>query len=125
MQFNILIVDDVLENIQVAMNILKEDGYDFSYAKNGKDALNLLKIKHFDLILMDVMMPDMDGFEVSRKIQEDPRLMDIPIIFLTAKADIDSLAKGFKSGGVDYITKPYSPRRVACTHQNTSRTLSS
>ncbi len=104
---NILIVDDVLENIQVAMNILKEDSYNFSYAKNGEDALNLLKDNNFDLILLDVMMPGIDGYEVCRRLQRDPLLSDIPIIFLTAKADIDSMTKGFKVGGVDYITKPF------------------
>ncbi len=106
-KFKILIVDDVIDNIQVAMNILKEDGYDFSYAKSGHDALVLARKNHFDLILLDVMMPGIDGYEVAKELKEDPRLMDIPIIFVTAKADIDSLAKGFQVGGVDYITKPF------------------
>ncbi len=105
--YNILIVDDVLDNIQVAMNILKEDGYDFSYAKNGENALTLLKENNFDLILLDIMMPGIDGYEVCKRMQNDPRLCDIPVIFLTAKADTDSMAKGFEVGGVDYITKPF------------------
>ena len=107
MDYNILIVDDVLDNIQVAMNILKEDSYNFSYAKNGEDALKLLDSSNFDLVLLDVMMPGIDGYEVCRRMHDDPRLLDIPVIFLTAKSDSDSIAKGFKVGGLDYIVKPF------------------
>lgn len=107
MSSNVLIVDDVLDNIQVAMNILKEDNYNFSYAKNGEDALKLLRESSFDLVLLDIMMPGIDGYEVCRRMKADPILLDIPVIFLTAKADIDSMTKGFKTGGVDYITKPF------------------
>ena len=107
MSSNILIVDDVLENIQVAMSILKEDSYNFSFAYNGEKALDLLKNSSFDLILLDIMMPGIDGYEVCRRIKNDPQLLDIPVIFLTAKADIDSMAEGFEVGGIDYITKPF------------------
>ena len=103
----ILIVDDVVDNIQVAMNILKEDNYEFSYALNGTDALNLLKNTTFDLVLLDIMMPGIDGYEVCRRMKEDPLLLDIPVIFLTAKVDIDSISTAFEAGGVDYITKPF------------------
>ena len=103
----ILIVDDVLDNIQVAMNILKEDKYDFSYAKNGETALSLLHENKFDLILLDIMMPGIDGYEVCKRIKQDPLYSDIPIIFLTAKADTDSMSKGFEVGGIDYIAKPF------------------
>ena len=105
--YNVLIVDDVVENIQVAMNILKEESYNFSFAKKGEDALHLLKNNNFDLILLDIMMPGIDGYEVCKRIQNDPRLSDIPIIFLSAKADIDSITKAFEVGGVDYIIKPF------------------
>ena len=110
--YHILIVDDILDNIKVAMNILKEDNYNFSYAKSGEDALELLKINSFDLILLDIMMPGIDGYEVCTEIQKDPLLCDIPIIFLTAKTDTDSMAKGFKVGGIDYITKPFHPEEL-------------
>jgi len=110
--YSILIVDDVLENIQVAMNILEENDYEFAYAKSGEEALKILANNTFTLILLDIMMPGIDGFEVCKKIKEDPRLMDIPVIFLTAKADIDSLKKGFEVGGVDYITKPFHPEEL-------------
>jgi putative two-component system response regulator len=105
--YKILIVDDVLENIQVAMSILKEDGYNFSYAQDGKKALELMYSDEFDLVLLDVMMPIMDGYETCRLLKKDPRLQDIPVIFLTARADMDSMTKGFDVGGVDYITKPF------------------
>ncbi len=103
----ILIVDDVAENIQVAMNILKEESYEFSFAKNGEDALHLLRENNFDLVLLDIMMPGIDGYEVCRQMKNDPLLLDIPVIFLTAKADIDSMTQGFAVGGLDYITKPF------------------
>ena len=105
--FNILIVDDVIENIQVAMNILKEDNYNFSYAKNGEDALSLCKENDFDLILLDIMMPGIDGYEVCKRLKADLNYSDVPIIFLTAKVDTDSMAHGFEVGAVDYILKPF------------------
>ena len=105
--YNVLIVDDVSDNIKVAMNILKENNYNFSFALNGKQALEIVKTKEFDLILLDIMMPQMNGFEVCKLLKSDPQTHDIPIIFLTAKADIDSLNEGFKVGAVDYITKPF------------------
>lgn len=105
--YNILIVDDVVENIQVAMNILKEDGYDFSFARSGEEAMELFKEIHYDLVLLDIMMPGMDGYEVAQRMQKDPKLSDIPIIFLTAKSDIDSMTRGFEVGGLDYIKKPF------------------
>lgn len=106
---HILIVDDIVDNIQVAMNILKEDHYDFSFATHGTEAMALIKqgAVEFDLVLLDIMMPGMDGFEVCRKIKENPQYQDIPVIFLTAKVDVDSISKGFSLGGVDYISKPF------------------
>ncbi len=117
----ILIVDDVVENIQVAMSILKEGNYEFSYAQNGKDALHLLKDNAFDLILLDIMMPGIDGYQVCQEIKKDPLLEDIPVIFLTAKVDIDSMSHAFDVGGVDYITKPFHPDELLArvrTHIN-------
>ncbi|MEJ2414524.1 MAG: response regulator [Sulfurimonas sp.] len=105
--YNILIVDDISDNIKVAMNLLKENNYNFSFALSGKEALKILKIKSFDLILLDIMMPEMNGFEVCKILKENPKTADIPVIFLTAKADIDSISKGFSLGAVDYITKPF------------------
>lgn len=107
MTYNILIVDDISENIKVAMNILKENNYNFSFALNGEEALEIVKTKNFDLILLDIMMPHMSGFEVCKILKEEVTTVDIPVIFLSAKADIDSITKGFSLGGVDYITKPF------------------
>ncbi len=107
LNYHILIVDDVADNIQIAMSILKEENYNFSFATSGEAALELLEENDFDLLLLDVMMPGMDGYEVCERMHNDPRFLDIPIIFLTAKADIDSIAKGFAVGGVDYIVKPF------------------
>jgi len=106
-EIKILIVDDVSENIQVAMNILKEESYSFSFATDGQEALDLVISGDFDLILLDVMMPKINGFDVCRRIKKIDIAKDIPIIFLTARADADSIAEGFESGGVDYISKPF------------------
>ncbi len=105
----VLIVDDVMENIQVVAGHLKRENYDLLYATDGKSALETLSTGNVDLILLDIMMPGMSGFEVCEKIKQDPRTRDIPVIFLTAKAEADSIIKGFETGGVDYITKPFNP----------------
>ena len=107
--FNVLIVDDVVENIQVAMNVLREENYNLSFALNGEEALSLIKETNFDLILLDIMMPIMDGFAVCKSLKSDEFTKDIPVIFLTAKTDIESISKGFELGAVDYITKPFNP----------------
>ena len=105
----ILIIDDISENIQIAMNILKEEDYLFSFATDGITALDLIndESSHFDLLLLDVMMPEMDGYAVCKQLKENPETRDIPVIFLTAKTDIDSIRKGFSLGGVDFISKPF------------------
>lgn len=114
----ILIVDDVSENIQVAMNILKEENYLLSFASDGFEALELIKHETFDLILLDIMMPKLDGFEVCRQLKLMEEHKDIPIIFLTAKSDIDSISKGFKLGGADYIIKPFHAEEILCRVKN-------
>jgi len=108
-QNHILIVDDVADNIQMAMNILQEGNYQFSFAQNGAEALSILESSktEFDLILLDVMMPILDGFEVCKKLKSSSKWADIPVIFLTARSDTDSIAYGFEIGGADYVTKPF------------------
>jgi len=106
-KYEILIVDDVSENIKVAISILKNEDYNFSYALDGKQAVEVLKTKRFDIILLDVMMPNIDGFQLCKIIKNSPAIEDTPIIFVTAKVDIESIQKGFELGAVDYVTKPF------------------
>ena len=108
-KYEILIVDDVSENIKVAISILQNENYNFSYALNGEQAIDILKTKRFDLLLLDVMMPGIDGFTLAKMIKKTPAIRDTPVIFLTAKVDIDSIEKGFSIGAVDYVTKPFHP----------------
>jgi signal transduction histidine kinase len=103
----ILLVDDNPINIRVAAKILRSNNYNISFSQNGKDALEKTHKISFDLILLDVMMPDMDGYEVCRLLKEDPVTEKIPVIFLTAKTEPESIVKGFDVGGADYVTKPF------------------
>ncbi|MBU0763380.1 MAG: hybrid sensor histidine kinase/response regulator [Bacteroidetes bacterium] len=109
---NILIVDDNINNIKVVGSILKSDEYEVEFALNGKDAVVWLEEQPFDLILLDVMMPEMDGFEACSLIKKIPDRSDIPVIFFTAKTDAESIKRGFHAGGVDYITKPFNPEEL-------------
>ncbi len=105
---HILVVDDNKENLKLAGSILKENGYKIAVALNGESAIKILEKNSFDLILLDVMMPGIDGFEVCRRIKYNEKLKDIPIVFLTAKDQSKDLVDGFAAGGVDYITKPFN-----------------
>lgn len=104
---NILVVDDDRENLKVVSNFLKEKGYKIALALNGKKALKVLEDNKIDLILLDIMMPGMDGFEVCKVLKEKSETKEIPVIFLTAKNETDEIVEGFRLGGVDYITKPF------------------
>ncbi|MEN8119644.1 MAG: hybrid sensor histidine kinase/response regulator [Bacteroidota bacterium] len=108
----ILIIDDIAENIKVVANVLKKHNYNISYAQSGKDGIERAKKVYFDIILLDIMMPEMDGFEVCRLLKTNIITKDIPIIFLTAKTDEDSIKKGFEAGGVDFITKPFKTNEL-------------
>lgn len=101
----ILLVDDDVKNLQVAMSILKD--YNVIYAKSAQKALELLEINQFDLILLDVVMPVMDGYALCELIKKDERTKNIPIIFLTVKDEEADIVKGFSYGAVDYVTKPF------------------
>jgi len=104
----ILIVDDVPDNIRVLSSILAEDGIVISTATSGQRALKIAEHYPPDLILLDAMMPDMDGYEVCRLMKADPMLRGVPVIFVTALADVDSEIRGLELGAVDYITKPFN-----------------
>uniref|UniRef100_UPI004056BE30 response regulator n=1 Tax=Candidatus Electronema sp. TaxID=2698783 RepID=UPI004056BE30 len=103
----VFIVDDVPENIQIALSHLKSLDMDFAYATSGEQALERMRSRIPDLILLDVMMPGMDGFETLREIRKLPAAQSAPVIFLTARSEPEDVAKGFELGGVDYITKPF------------------
>lgn len=103
----ILIVDDTAENLQVLAGILRAGHFHLNVARNGRQALELARTVAPDLILMDIVMPEMDGFEACRQLKADPALADLPVIFLTASNDAESVVRGFELGAVDYITKPF------------------
>jgi len=105
----ILIVDDSPDDIALISKVLRET-YQVRVATNGKDALHIVfSANPPDLILLDVMMPGMDGYEVCRELKSDPQTSDIPVIFLTSKTEVADEERGFEAGAVDYIIKPLSP----------------
>jgi len=104
----ILIVDDLPQNLQVLGSILRKNKYQIAVATNGQQAIDVLENISPDLILLDVMMPGIDGHEVCRRLKEQERTRDISIIFLTAKSETADIVKGFDLGAVDYITKPFN-----------------
>jgi two-component system sensor histidine kinase/response regulator len=103
----ILIVDDTPENLRLLAGMLGEKGYDARPVTSGHDALEAMSHEAPDLVLLDVTMPEMDGFEVCRRIKANPSWHDIPVIFLTALANVEDKMSGFSVGGVDYVTKPF------------------
>ncbi|PLY08164.1 MAG: hypothetical protein C0625_02975 [Arcobacter sp.] len=103
----ILIVDDVQKNIQMAMNILKNEGHHMYYAQNGKRALSLTQENDFDLILLDIMMPQMNGYEVCTELKLNKKTKDIPIVFLSGKDSSSDIEKAYEIGGLDYVIKPF------------------
>jgi len=112
-QRRILIVDDDARNIKVAANALNDTGVVIGFAKSGEEALNRLRETPFDLILLDVMMPRLDGFQVCSRLKEDPRTAGIPVIFLTARTDEESIERAYEVGGIDYVSKPFRTRELA------------
>jgi DNA-binding response OmpR family regulator len=123
---HILIVDDLPRNLQILALLLDKAGYRVSMAMSGVQALTMVAQDPPDLVLLDVMMPGLDGRDVCRNLKANPEHMDIPVIFLTAKADLEDLEEGFRLGAVDYVTKPFRGgellARVA-THVSLRRAL--
>jgi two-component system sensor histidine kinase/response regulator len=105
----VLVVDDIPKNLQVVGTMLRNAGYAVMPATSGARALEGVRVQLPDLILLDLMMPDMDGLEVCRQLKADPLTQEIPIVFLTASNEMDHLVKGFQAGAVDYVTKPFNP----------------
>lgn len=121
----ILIVDDVPQNVQVVCNILGAKNYKIAIAQSGKKALEMVEKVIPDLILLDVTMPEMDGFEVCRRLNQSARTRDIPIIFLTARTETENVLKAFEIGAVDYVTKPFNSAELMArvrTHLELKRT---
>jgi len=107
-QFSILVVDDTEANLDVLVDLLGEE-YEISVAMDGISALTDIEETLPDLILLDIMMPEMDGYEVCQKLKANQVTKDIPVIFLTAKGEMDDIIKGFEIGAVDYVKKPFNP----------------
>src|SRR5262247_2677225 len=112
MSSRILVVDDTPANIQSLSAILKAKGYQISVATNGKQALAAVDRIRPDLILLDVMMPEMDGFETCRQLKAAEQWRQIPVIFLTAKTETADIVKGFELGAVDYVGKPFNAHEL-------------
>ncbi len=121
----VLIVDDTPTNLAVISEALSDAGFETAVATSGERALKQIERRSPDLILLDIMMPGIDGFETCRRLKADPRYEEIPIIFMTALADVNSKVLGFDLGAVDYITKPFQEREVLArvgTHLNLKQT---
>jgi two-component system, sensor histidine kinase and response regulator len=108
----ILLVDDNPQNLQVLGKLLQEEKYEIEFAVNGEATFEWLKNKQFDLILLDLNMPGMNGFEVCKRIRSDNEMNEVPIIFLSAESERDSILKGFEVGAQDYVTKPFDSREL-------------
>ncbi len=108
----VLIVDDNKTNIRVLISTLKSHGFKTIIARNGAMGIRRAEFSKPDLILLDIMMPEMDGFETCRRLKSDDRTKDIPVIFMTALTDVKDKLRGFEVGGVDYVTKPFEEAEV-------------
>ena len=108
----VLIVDDIPENLDILSRSLEDQKYNVLVATNGEMALEVAAQTNPDVILLDVIMPGIDGFETCRRMKAEPELREIPVIFLTAWNELEGLLEGFRAGGVDYITKPFQKEEV-------------
>ena len=111
-QPQVLIVDDVPANLNLLRQALESEGYNVIAAPSGEIALQIVARAQPDLILLDVMMPGIDGFETCRRLKADKATADIPVIFITARDEAASIVEGFHAGGLDYITKPFKHEEV-------------
>ncbi len=106
----ILVVDDTIANLDILVDLLAD--YDVIDAASGEDALEIASDEHVDLILLDIMMPGMDGYEVCSRLKSNDRTKDIPVIFITAITGEESIEKAYDIGGADYVTKPFKPKEL-------------
>jgi len=111
--FTLLIVDDIEDNLVALTMRLELSGYDdVSSASNGREAVELMRERKFDLVLLDIMMPEMDGYQVLEEMKIDTELRDIPVIMISAVEDLDSVVRCIELGAVDYLTKPFNLREL-------------
>ncbi len=115
---SILIVDDVAENVGILINLLENEQYRISYAFDGNEALKKIDVIHPDLILLDIMMPEPNGFELCRILKSSDKTKEIPVIFITAKNHPEDIVEGFNLGAVDYVTKPFIKRELIARINN-------
>ena len=121
---SVLIIDDNPDNLRLLTEVLTEKGYKVRPAPSGSLALKSVRSTLPDLVLLDVKMPGMDGYEVCRRLKADKMTRDVPVIFISAMAEVADKIKGFGVGGVDYITKPFQHEEVLArveTHVSLSR----
>jgi DNA-binding response OmpR family regulator len=111
----ILVADDEEAMLLLLRVNLSMRGFDVVEARDGAAALELARAQPFDLLLLDVMMPELSGFDAARELREDPATADIPFVFLSARADQTDRARGLELGALDYITKPFNPLEL-CDH---------
>ena len=118
-EYKVLIVDDVISNVLLLKVLLNNEKFQIVTASNGTEALAQVKKEKPDLVLLDVMMPDISGFDVAKQMKADPEMSDIPIIFLTALNSTADIVKGFQVGGNDFISKPFNKEEliIRVTHQ--------
>lgn len=116
--WRVLLVDDQPDNLAVLRGALEDEGYQLAFASNGEDALEILQDLSPHLILLDIMMPGIDGFETCRRMKQNEIMRDTPIIFITAKRETEDIIHGFRVGGVDYITKPFQQEEVCARVRN-------
>ena len=114
----ILIVDDTAANLQILTSIVTSEGYNILLAQTGEEAIRIANEYHPDIILLDVMMPQMDGFAVCRELKANPATRPIPVIFVTARTDVEAVEKGFDVGGDDYVNKPFNDRVLLARLKN-------
>lgn len=109
---SILVVDDNKANLQIIGKLLSYSGYTVELAESGEDALKMVKDKKPDLILLDLIMPEMDGLQVCKRIKDDPQTCHIPVVFCTGNSELKDIEKCFDAGGDDYTTKPIESHLV-------------
>ena len=111
-EYKILVVDDVMSNLMLLKVLLTNEKFGIMTASNGRQAIEMTRNEKPDLLLLDVMMPDLSGFEVAKMLKSDPRTSDVPIIFLTALNSTADIVKGFEAGGNDFISKPFNKEEL-------------